>query len=61
MAVYTVFYKSEEAHMLCVIPIILSLAFLSYDLLSALFFHQRNSKELDGGCTYLPTYLTYPG
>lgn len=47
--------------MLCVIPIILSLAFLSYDLLSALFFHQRNSKELDGGCTYLPTYLTYPG
>lgn len=35
MAVYTVFYKSEEAHTLGIIPIILSWAFLSYDLLSA--------------------------
>lgn len=38
MAVYTVFYKPEEAHMLGIIPIILSWAFLSYDLLSALFY-----------------------
>jgi len=50
MAAYTELYKSEEAHVLGIIPIILSLTFLSYNLLSAFFFSdQHNSKDLNSG------------